>query len=170
VSGSRKAYADDERTWEVGQLRNTCEVAERGRGTGSGGDGGKGLAKGNSPCRFESSDLPHLANCGGSGIVCSVPVPRTRIVGKACLHLKPESELPPYDATRPLNHRHELLELLSSKRALGVSAEQSVARETACHPDSFAGPDDAAQIALEWGTPQIKDMIKKGNITFNDYF
>jgi hypothetical protein len=31
VSGSRKAYADDERLWEVGQTRSTYEAAERGR-------------------------------------------------------------------------------------------------------------------------------------------
>jgi len=29
ASGSRKAYADDERTWEVGPLRSTREAAER---------------------------------------------------------------------------------------------------------------------------------------------
>src|SRR5689334_7061858 len=31
ASGSRKAYADDERSWEVGQLRSTREVSEQGR-------------------------------------------------------------------------------------------------------------------------------------------
>src|SRR4029077_3627575 len=46
VSGSRRTYADDERTREVGQLHSTCEVAEQSRGTGSGGDGGKGAGQG----------------------------------------------------------------------------------------------------------------------------
>src|SRR5246127_4151851 len=46
VSGSRRTYADDERKWEVGKLHSTCEVAEQSRGTGSGGDGGKGAGQG----------------------------------------------------------------------------------------------------------------------------
>jgi hypothetical protein len=46
VSGSRRTHADDEQTWEVGQLHSTVEVAEQSRGTGSGGDGGKGAGQG----------------------------------------------------------------------------------------------------------------------------
>src|SRR5215468_10329280 len=46
VSGSQRTNTDDERTWEVGQLCNTCEVAEQCRGTGSAGDGGKGAGQG----------------------------------------------------------------------------------------------------------------------------
>src|SRR6266851_5033877 len=46
ASGSRRTYVDDERTWEVGQLYSTWEVAEPSRGTGSGGDGGKGAGQG----------------------------------------------------------------------------------------------------------------------------
>src|SRR5215469_16266170 len=46
ASGSRKAYADEEQTWEVGQLRSTGEVAEQSQGTGSGSDGGKGAGQG----------------------------------------------------------------------------------------------------------------------------
>src|SRR6201997_5249156 len=38
-------YADDERTWEVGPCHRTGEVAEPCRGTGSGGDGGKGTGR-----------------------------------------------------------------------------------------------------------------------------
>lgn len=41
ASGSRKAYADDARLWEVGQPRSTEEAAERGRATDRGGGGGK---------------------------------------------------------------------------------------------------------------------------------
>src|SRR5215472_7014631 len=46
VSGSQRTNTDDERTWEVGQLRNTCELAEQSRGTGSGDEGGKGVGQG----------------------------------------------------------------------------------------------------------------------------
>src|SRR5215472_633636 len=46
VSGSQRTNADDERTWEVGQLRSTCELAEQSRGTGRGGEGGKGSGQG----------------------------------------------------------------------------------------------------------------------------
>src|SRR6266853_1332690 len=42
ASGSLGTYADDERTWEVGQTYCTGEVPEQRRATGSGGDGGKG--------------------------------------------------------------------------------------------------------------------------------
>src|SRR5256885_16521640 len=41
VSGSRRMHADDERTWEVGQLHSPYEAAEQCRGTGSGSGGGK---------------------------------------------------------------------------------------------------------------------------------
>src|SRR5207237_6394466 len=41
ASGSPRTHADEERTREVGQIRNTCEVPEQGRATGGGGDGGK---------------------------------------------------------------------------------------------------------------------------------
>src|ERR1700730_15148448 len=41
ASGSLRTYADDERTWEVGQTYCTGEVSEQCRATGSGGDGGK---------------------------------------------------------------------------------------------------------------------------------
>jgi hypothetical protein len=43
ASGSLRMYADDERTWEVGQTQSTGEVSEQGRATGGGGDGGKGF-------------------------------------------------------------------------------------------------------------------------------
>jgi hypothetical protein len=46
VSGSRRMYADDERTREVGQLQSTCEAAEQCRGNGSGGGGGKEVGQG----------------------------------------------------------------------------------------------------------------------------
>ena len=46
ASGSRRTYADDERTREVGRPRSTGEVAEQSRGTGGGGDGGKGAGQG----------------------------------------------------------------------------------------------------------------------------
>ena len=46
ASGSRRTYADDERTREVGQPDSTCEAAEQSRGTGSGGGGGKGAGQG----------------------------------------------------------------------------------------------------------------------------
>ena len=42
ASGSLRTYADDERTWEVGQTRSTGEVPEQCWATGGGGDGGKG--------------------------------------------------------------------------------------------------------------------------------
>jgi hypothetical protein len=48
ASGSLRMYADDERTWEVGQTHSTGEVSEQGRATGGGGDGGKGFDQGKS--------------------------------------------------------------------------------------------------------------------------
>src|SRR5215831_3383965 len=46
VSESQRTYTDDGRTWEVGQPRSTCKLAEQNRGTGSGGEGGKGAGRG----------------------------------------------------------------------------------------------------------------------------
>ena len=44
--GESKDEADDERSWEVGQLHSTDEVAEQRRARGRGGDGGKGRGQG----------------------------------------------------------------------------------------------------------------------------
>src|SRR6266478_8778441 len=41
ASGSLRTQADDERTREVGQICNTCEVSEQSWATSDGGDGGK---------------------------------------------------------------------------------------------------------------------------------
>src|ERR1700739_426648 len=46
VSGSRRTYADDERTREVAQSHSTYEVADPSRGTGRGGEGGKWTDRG----------------------------------------------------------------------------------------------------------------------------
>ncbi len=47
ASGSPRAHADDERSWEVGQVRSTREAAERRRASaGRGGSGGKGPGQG----------------------------------------------------------------------------------------------------------------------------
>src|SRR5204862_7960310 len=47
AAGSLRTYADDERSWEVGQVRSTGEAAERRRATaGRGGGGGKGPGQG----------------------------------------------------------------------------------------------------------------------------
>ena len=45
VSGSPRTYADDERTWEVGQAHSTREVSEQTRATWGGGDGGKAASQ-----------------------------------------------------------------------------------------------------------------------------
>ncbi len=46
ASGSPRAYADDERTREVGQLRSTEKSPNKAEGTGGGGGGGKGAGQG----------------------------------------------------------------------------------------------------------------------------
>src|SRR4026207_2195900 len=47
ASGSPRTQADDERAWEVRQVRSTGEVAEQcRRSVGGGGDGGKGPGEG----------------------------------------------------------------------------------------------------------------------------
>src|SRR5207253_705596 len=45
VSGSLRTYADDERTWEVGQPGSTGEVPEQRQTIGGGGNGGKGVGQ-----------------------------------------------------------------------------------------------------------------------------
>ena len=46
VSGSQRTYAEEERTREVGQPHSSYELAEPSRGTGRGGEGGKGAGRG----------------------------------------------------------------------------------------------------------------------------
>ncbi len=49
ASGSLRTYADDGRTWEVGQTCTTDEVLEQSRAAGGGEDGGKRFDRGNPP-------------------------------------------------------------------------------------------------------------------------
>src|SRR5262249_50289321 len=69
ASGSRKADADDARRQEVGQLRNTDEVAERRQTTGRGGDGGKGADQRKlAPAKRVPDTAPvRRAQCAGAG-------------------------------------------------------------------------------------------------------
>src|SRR5713226_5710666 len=46
ASGSLRTNADDERSWEVGPIRNTREAAEQSGQPRGGGGGGKGLGQG----------------------------------------------------------------------------------------------------------------------------
>jgi hypothetical protein len=46
ASGSLRTQADDERSWEVGQLHSTKKVLEQGPSKGYGEDGGKGVGQG----------------------------------------------------------------------------------------------------------------------------
>src|SRR5438445_167929 len=69
TSGSLRTYADDERTWEVGQTCSTCEVSEQGRATGGGGDGGKGSGQREpaSAKRVPDTEPGGRAECAGAG-------------------------------------------------------------------------------------------------------
>ena len=48
ASGSLRTQADDEGSWEVGQLHSTEEVFEQSSSKGYGEDGGKGVGQGES--------------------------------------------------------------------------------------------------------------------------
>src|SRR6202040_3122607 len=77
ASGSLRTYADDERTWEVGQTHCTWEVLEQRRATGCGGDGGKGSGQ-REPAtakRVPDTEPEQRAQCAGAGTSSS----RTRI-------------------------------------------------------------------------------------------
>jgi hypothetical protein len=45
ASGSLRTQADDDRSWEVGQLRITEEIFEQSPAKGYGEDGGKGVGQ-----------------------------------------------------------------------------------------------------------------------------
>src|SRR5271167_1215999 len=70
VSGKSKTYADDERTWEVGQFRSTAEVSEQSRPYGGGGGGGgKGTGQGELAAakRVPDPEPERRAQCAGAG-------------------------------------------------------------------------------------------------------
>ena len=69
ASGSLRTYADDERTWEVGQPCSTGEVAEQRRATGGGGDGGKraGQREPAPAKRVPDTEPGRRAQCAGAG-------------------------------------------------------------------------------------------------------
>ena len=66
ASGSPRTQADDEWSWEVGQLHSTWEVPEQGRRWAAEGMEGRGLAEGNlfgqntfrTQCRGDVPSLP----------------------------------------------------------------------------------------------------------------
>ena len=58
ASGSLRTYADDGRTWEVGQTCTTDEVLEQSRATGDGEDGGKRFGPRGNPQQQNASRTP----------------------------------------------------------------------------------------------------------------
>src|SRR5438445_4098530 len=69
ASGSLRTYADDERTWEVGQTYCTGEVPEQRRTTGNGGNGGKRFGQ-REPApakRVPDAEPGRRAECAGAG-------------------------------------------------------------------------------------------------------
>jgi len=121
--------------------------------------------------RFTPDDVPFLLDNGGSGIVCTKPVLKDQLVGKARLHLdgKPLRRKQ-FDLHRFLAaDQSELKQLLRSHPRQDTSREEHLARECACAVEEFAGPDQAIDIAMRWGTPAVKQMVASGKITFNEY-
>jgi hypothetical protein len=122
--------------------------------------------------RFESSDLPNLSNAGGEGIVCSAAVPKTRLLAKSRLQMSGESlprEPLSLENHLKLQNRPGIISLLQGRPRPAVLKEHYCARERVCEIKTFAGVDDALQIAMEWGTSLVKDMIRSGKIVFNHY-
>src|SRR6266852_2642579 len=75
VSGSRKAYADDERAGEVGPKGSTCEVPEQSwTANGGGGDGGKPSDQRKlASAKHPSDSRPGKdAKCAGAGTSASI--------------------------------------------------------------------------------------------------
>lgn len=121
--------------------------------------------------RFTRNDVPFLLDNGGSGIVCTKPVPKRQLVGKARLHFDGKPLRPrQFDLDRFLSaDQSELKQLLRNRPRQDRSAEEHLARERACTVEAFAGPDEAAHIAMRWGTPVVKQMVSSGKITFNEF-
>ena len=109
---------------------------------------------------------------GGSGMVCTIPVPKGQLVGKARLHFdgKPSQPIQP-DVDRLLAaNQSELKQLLRSGPRRTTSTEDHLARERACAIEAFACRDEAIDIAMKWGTPAVKQMVSSSKITFNEYW
>ena len=67
-SGNARWYAWDERAWEVGRSRSTCEPAEQGPGCGrgGGGGGGKGIGQGE-----HGQQNASRTQCRARGVQCA---------------------------------------------------------------------------------------------------
>jgi len=88
-------------------------------------------------------------------------------VGKARLHFDGKP-LPPRQLDRFITaDQSELRQLLRNVQRPAIRNEDHLARERACAIDAFAGPDQALDIAMNWGTPAVKQMVSSGKITFN---
>ena len=91
ASGSPRTHADDERTWEVGQHRSTCEVPEQSRATGGGGDGGKGAGQ-REPAtakRVPDTEPERRAQCAGADTSSSKKGQEDAVHGAPAPRLRP---------------------------------------------------------------------------------
>jgi len=121
--------------------------------------------------RFTRDDVPFLIDTGRSGVVCTKPVPKDQLVGKARLRF---DEKPLWRREIPLDRliaadESELKQLLHSRACPATSTDDCPARERACAVETFAGPDEASEIAMKWGTPAVKQMVASGKMMFNEY-
>ena len=122
--------------------------------------------------RFDRDDVSFLANCGGSGIVYSRPVPAAKLVAKARVYLDDQYPDHRQDAGgwHFENDESGLMELLSRRApATGDAGQHYMEHLGHCDIDAYAGPDNALDIARRWGTPEIQQMIASGKIRFNEY-
>lgn len=121
--------------------------------------------------RFDASDLPFLANNGGSGIAYCKDVPFSRFEAKARVHLEGHTlSMKPFSIERfeKIEARSGVVNSLRGSARTGRTAEEFADRERDCHVREFAGTDDAIEIAVRYGTADVKAMIESGNIVFND--
>jgi hypothetical protein len=119
--------------------------------------------------RFTRDDVPSLMDNGGSGLICTKPVPKGQLVGKGRLHFDGKPLLArQLDPARFIAaDQSELKRLLRNVQRPATGKEDHLARERACAIDAFVGPDQAIDIAMNWGTPAVKQMVSSGKITFN---
>jgi hypothetical protein len=118
--------------------------------------------------KFTESDVLHLSNCGGSGILYRGAISVDRIVGKAKLFL--DDRIAPRSSVSKEELGWYKSPLAEKIRHNPTTNEQSYTRqnETRNCPE-WLGDDISLEIARAFGDASVQAMLNSGRIIYNEY-
>ncbi len=119
--------------------------------------------------KLRPEDAVVLSAHGGNGILCTGTLPPDRIAGKAILHLDDQPAPWKTDSIEKLLawSTSELYRSIAANARKG-NVDVAPARASRKTPD-WLGEDISLQIARQYGTPSILQMLDSGKIIYNEW-